>query len=512
MTLKETALFLHDLACEFSSYQDPVLWLRSQDSVFRVDPSETPPSLPKSPTHSVHAPSSMTTASRQSSESSSVTPRLPNPHPRAQQSYLPLLAVPDLSFVAFAGTSFAETLPPQRLANCIAADAATPSDRDPVPKQISIISSDASSPRDIGDTESRHPHEVLFQEVTDSADRSTETLHFEKLDSMESKSIQVTARSLKKGISRAMLAPYLYPKTQTAQYPILHGARTSSMDCNVQKDASSYLDSPPFHVNQVRESPESKCISNFLASHVIQIENGSPTRAFLKQTRLESEKNPQSRLGNPAPAKKQSTPPMLLIYRNSHSILMGHQPNPLMSQIQFAQNQINSSSLLHAQKDTYHVHSEQTFTPNSRLVKLSGCNDPLLVSSVHPIFPMDPDFQRSRNRVKVIRHKNQLVVTNHILAWPEPSEGSSTSRIVTNHPKESTTSCAEKRLIGFRKKVSAIERNHQASRAEAETPQRCEVSSPQLCDRQRDTPKRRPRRVNPKRTRQVSTSRLKIAA
>ena len=512
ITLEETALFLHDLARELSSFQDPVLWLQSQDSVFRVDSSPIPPSLPKRPAPSVHAPSSMTTAGRQSSESSSLPPRLPNPHPLAQQSHLPSLPAPDLSFVAFAGTSFAEPLPPQRLANCIAADAATPSNRNPVPKQISIISSDASSQSDIGDAETRHPLEAPVHQATAFADESAGAPPFENLDSMESKSIQVMARSLNKGISRAMLAPYLYPKTQTSQYPILHGARTSSLDCSGQTNALSYLTSPPFHVTHGCESLEKKCISSFLLPHASQNDNGSPTRTSPEQTRLDSEKIPQARMEKPAPAKKQSTPRVLRSYRKSHSILIGHQPTPSLSQIQFAQNQIKSSSLLHSQKDTHHVHSEQTFTSNSRLVKLSGCNDPLLVSRAHPIFPMDPDCERSENRAKVIRHKNQLVISNHIPAWPEPSEGSPTSSIGTAHARESMTSCAEERLIGFRKKIATLEKNNQTSKAKPETTQIVEVSSPQLWNRKREKPMRRTPRVKPRRTRQVSTSRLRIAA
>ena len=214
----------------------------------------------------------------------------------------------------------------------------------------------------------------------------------------------------------------------------------------------------------------------------------------------------------PAPAKKQSTPRVLLSYRNSHSILIGHQPTPSLSQIQFAQNPIKSPSLLHAQNDTHHVHSEQTFTSNSRLAKLSGCNDPLLVSRVHPIFPMDPDCERSENRAKVIRHKNQLVISNHIPAWPEPSEGSPTSSIGTAHARESMTSCPEERLIGFRKKIATLEKNNQTSKAKPETTQRGEVSSPQLWNRKREKPMRRTPRMKPRRTRQVSTPRLRIAA
>lgn len=512
ITLEETALFLHDLARELSSFQDPALWLQSQDSVFRVDSSPIPPSLPKRPAPSVHAPSSMTTAGRQSSESSSLPPRLTNPHPLAQQSHLPSLPAPDLSFVAFAGTSFAETLPPQRLKNCIAADAATPSNRKPVPKQISIISSDASFQSDIGDTETRNPLEAPIQEATVSADESAGALPFENLDSMESKSIQVMARSLNKGISRAMLAPYLYPKTQTSQYPILHGARTSSLDCSGQKNALSYPVSPPLHITHGWDSLERKCISSLLPPHVSQNDNGSPTRTSPEQTRLDAEKISQARIEKPAPANKQSTPLVLLIYRHSHSILIGHQPAPSLSQIQFAQNQIKSLSLLQAQKDTHHVHSEQTFTSNSRLVKLSGCNDPLLVSRAHPIFPMDPDCERSENRAKVIRHKNQLVISNHIPAWPEPSEGSPTSRIGTDHAQESKTSCVEERLIGFRKNIAALEKNKQGSKAKPETTQRGEVSSPQLWNRKREKPMRRTPRVKPRRTRQVSPSRLRIAA
>ena len=171
----------------------------------------------------------------------------------------------------------------------------------------------------------------------------------------------------------------------------------------------------PHHVTHGCESLEKKCISSFLLPHASQNDNGSPTRTSPEQTRLNPEKTPQARMEKPAPAKKQFAPRVLLSYRKSHSILIGHQPTPSLSQIQFAQNQIKSSSLLHAQKDTHHVHSEQTFTSNSRLVKLSGCNDPLLVSRAHPIFPMDPDCERSENRAKVIRHKNQLVV-----AQPHP--------------------------------------------------------------------------------------------
>ena len=253
----------------------------TQDSVF-VLILATPPLFLNVPPPRSMCPLTMT-AGRQSRN----PPLPPTPEPPAAAVSPSPLPAPDLSFVAFAGTSFRALHPSDwQTASLLMPP---PSNRNPVPKQISIISSDASSQSDIGDAETRHPLEAPVHQATASADEPAGAPPFENLDSMESKSIQVMARSLNKGISRAMLAPYLYPKTQTSQYPILHGARTSSLDCSGQTNALPIRPLP--HSMSPRKPREEA--SQFLLPHASQNDKGLPTRTSPEQTRLNLE-NPTS--------------------------------------------------------------------------------------------------------------------------------------------------------------------------------------------------------------------------